>query len=634
MKKILSILLVLSFSLALTAQNSYKILESSSKKAPKWIYGVEKDYLNVSATGESIEEAKDEILANIKRQITQSIATRIVSESNVKTDINQSSSGDFTKNTSLENSIMSKTAKLPFIGEISLSKASEYYWEKRQDKKTKKIEYFYAVKYPFSEFEMKKLLLDYELHDKSLTEKLETFEAEGEDFSTVEEIGSKIVSVTAFLEEFIPEDPRYARCQALIKRYNNCYSSIVLDCQQTKKGTIVATLLLSGNVISTSQKPSIKSQCADNISYKIDGSSFVISFNSDNCYEDDENFIEIKLKAGNKYITNKVPIKTTVDISLTGIVLDKNTSEPIPYAKLTLIPGNKSVVTNRSGIYAFNDIKDGVYTIQSYKSGYSTYVANNVRITSGGSASLDIFMTPKVKDGEVTSAQVIETFSEGNEGRKSPEKNPIETVRNGLSAYFRFNNTTKSEISFIQGTPLNSPVYDTDSQDGTKSICFSSLDESQLSFPKSMIAQPMSSYSISFWIKGISDGHLFSCTNGNDTWRSNIPLMYIKDGKFALIESNDVNFNHPKLDYNWHHIVLVVNRNNNNTTATLFIDGVAVDNVGMSGSNDSSVTKFILCGKANYKELNAIDTKIDNLRIYGSRALSDEEVYEIYEAEK
>ena len=57
MKKILSILLVLSFSLALTAQNSYKILESSSKKAPKWIYGVEKDYLNVSATGESIEEA-------------------------------------------------------------------------------------------------------------------------------------------------------------------------------------------------------------------------------------------------------------------------------------------------------------------------------------------------------------------------------------------------------------------------------------------------------------------------------------------------------------------------------------------------------------------------------------------------
>ena len=47
MKKILSILLVLSFSLALTAQNTYKVLESSSKKAPKWIYGVEKDYLNV-----------------------------------------------------------------------------------------------------------------------------------------------------------------------------------------------------------------------------------------------------------------------------------------------------------------------------------------------------------------------------------------------------------------------------------------------------------------------------------------------------------------------------------------------------------------------------------------------------------
>ncbi|MGN1197308.1 MAG: carboxypeptidase regulatory-like domain-containing protein [Acetatifactor sp.] len=634
MKKIISILLILSISLALTAQNTYKVLESSSKKAPKWIYGVEKDYLNVSATGESIEEAKDEILANIKRQITQSIATRVVSESNVKTNVNQSSSGDFSKNTSLENSIMSKTAKLPFIGEISLSKASDYYWEKRQDKKTKKIEYFYAVKYPFSEFEMKKLLLDYELHDKSLTEKLETFEAEGEEFSTVEEIGSKIVSVTAFLEEFIPEDPRYARCEALIKRYNNCYSSIVLDCQQTKKGTIVATLLLSGNVITTSQKPSIKSKCADNISYKIDGPSYIISFNSDNCYEDDENLIEIKFKAGNKYIINKVPIKTTVDISLTGIVIDKNTSEPIPYAKLTLIPGNKSVVTNRGGIYAFNDIKDGTYTIQCYKKGYSTFIANSVRVTSSGYSSLDIVMTPKndvkandTEDGKVQQDNRVEEPA-------AAIKDPIETVRNGLSAYFRFNNTTKSELSFIQGTPINAPMYDTDSQDGTKSICFSSLDESQLSFPKAMIAQPMSSYSISFWIKGISDGHLFSCTNGNDTWRSNIPLLHIKDGKFALLESSDVNFNHPKLDYKWHHIVLVINRNNNNRTATLFIDGVAVDNVGLGGSNDSSVTKFILCGKANYKEINAIDTKIDNLRIYGSRALSDEEVYEIYEAEK
>ena len=50
-----------------------------------------------------------------------------------------------------------ETADIPSLKGISLNKVSEYYWEKLQDKDTKKITVAYHVKYPFSEAELQKL---------------------------------------------------------------------------------------------------------------------------------------------------------------------------------------------------------------------------------------------------------------------------------------------------------------------------------------------------------------------------------------------------------------------------------------------------------------------------------------------
>ena len=123
MKKILSIILVLCTSLSLFGQ--YKVVESSTRRAPSWVNSVQDQYLIVSAEGQSIEHAKEAVLANIKKQITQSIASRIVSESNLFSSALQND-GSVSKTQVVETAIKSRTAKLPFISEISLSKAEEY----------------------------------------------------------------------------------------------------------------------------------------------------------------------------------------------------------------------------------------------------------------------------------------------------------------------------------------------------------------------------------------------------------------------------------------------------------------------------------------------------------------------------
>ena len=204
------LLFAITAAVAAYAQKAqYKVEESSAKKMPEWVMSTEKDYLIVTATGGDIEEAKAAVIENVKKQIAQSIATRIVAESNLQTSAFES--GDtFSKSQSLETSVMSRTAKLPFIGEISLSKAADYYWERRFYRTTGRYEYFYAVKYPFSDFEMRQLVTEYQLYDKGLNERLAKFETGLDFISSIEEIGENINKLKVSCRT--PDTIRYRYC--------------------------------------------------------------------------------------------------------------------------------------------------------------------------------------------------------------------------------------------------------------------------------------------------------------------------------------------------------------------------------------------------------------------------------------
>ncbi len=630
--------LVLAIAAAFSAsaqKKEFKVEESSARNMPEWVNSVERDFLIATASGGDIEEAKATVIENVKKQIAQSIATRIVSESSLTTSAYQSGS-DFSKTQNLESSILSRTAKLPFIGEISLSKAADYYWERRYYRSTGRYEYFYAVKYPFSEFEMKKLVMEYQEHDRGLNEKIADYQA-GIDFVTsIEEISETLNSLRAFQDEFDVQDPRFNQVQSIANQYLQLYDQITIDWFQEKKGVAVVSLSLAGRSISTSQRPQIKSNCASQVSSSYEGNTLVIKYNDEYCYEDDQNWIEVRFRAGNKYISGKIYFKNNVDISITGVVSDAATGQPLPYARLTLIPGGKTVTTGRNGLYVFNDLASGTYSIQAVKNGYSAgevqasvisgaTVRADISLTSDGSASLQ----PAVQPHPTAAAPVQETVTAATK----PSQDPLNTVRNGLAAYFRFNGTTRSEVSAVQGNPVNNPQYTTGA-DGTQAIAVSSIDGSQISFPKPLISYPDMNYSVTFWMKGFADGHVWSMASGDS--RYNQPKLTIKDGKFYLYNSSNYNgssFTHPQLDYNWHFIAVVVRTEGNTVIGSLYIDGVLVDSLRLYGYTDKSCTKFMLGGASESGD-NAIDTNFDNLRIYNSRALSDKEVAQIYMSEK
>lgn len=631
-----ALVLAIAATFSASAQKKeFKVEESSARNMPEWVNSVERDFLIATASGGDIEEAKAAVIENVKKQIAQSIATRIVSESNLTTSAYQSGS-DFSKTQNLESSILSRTAKLPFIGEISLSKAADYYWERRYYRSTGRYEYFYAVKYPFSEFEMKKLVMEYQEHDRGLNEKIADYQA-GIDFVTsIEEISETLNSLRAFQDEFDVQDPRFNQVQSIANQYLQLYDQITIDWFQEKKGVAVVSLSLAGRSISTSQRPQIKSNCASQISSSYEGNTLVIKYNDEYCYEDDQNWIEVRFRAGNKYISGKIYFKNNVDISITGVVSDAATGQPLSYARLTLIPGGKTVTTGRNGLYVFNDLASGTYSVQAVKNGYSagevqasvisgTTVRADISLTSDGSAARQ----PAVQPQPTAAAPVQETVPAATK----PSQDPLNTVRNGLAAYFRFNGTTRSEVSAVQGNPVNNPQYTTGA-DGTQAIAVSSIDGSQISFPKPLIAYPNMNYSVTFWMKGFADGHVWSMASGDS--RYNQPKLTIKDGKFYLYNSSNYNgtsFTHPQLDYSWHFIAVVVRTEGNTVIGSLYIDGVLVDSLRLYGYTDKSCTKFMLGGASESGD-NAIDTNFDNLRIYNSRALSDKEVAQIYMSEK
>ncbi|MDR3180639.1 MAG: plethodontid receptivity factor PRF, partial [Prevotellaceae bacterium] len=125
-----------------------KVIDKSAKKAPAWVNGIEKNFLIVSATANDVEEAKEKILNSLREQIVHAVAVNVQSSAaiNVQETALNGKVRQFLETTG--STIHTKSGNVPFLNEIALSNAVDYYWEKQQDKKTKAVTVIYHVKYP------------------------------------------------------------------------------------------------------------------------------------------------------------------------------------------------------------------------------------------------------------------------------------------------------------------------------------------------------------------------------------------------------------------------------------------------------------------------------------------------------
>lgn len=280
-----------------------KIIEKSTKKVPAWVNGVEKNYLIVSVTAKDIEAAKEKVLNSIREQVVRAVAVNVQSSTslNVQETVLDGKVRQFLETTGT--TVLTKSGNIPYLNEIALSNVTDFYWEKQQDKKTKAITVVYHVKYPFPEVKMQRLVFEFKEADKKITEQLTTLCDGVETINNVEDIGKNIADLQQLYKLF--DDARKDKAEACINNYRKVYGYLSLEENKHETGSLSYQIVLNGKAITTLQKPRVKSNCADNIKIVSRNDGADITYQTEGCYADVDNFIEITYNFGGRNLAQK-----------------------------------------------------------------------------------------------------------------------------------------------------------------------------------------------------------------------------------------------------------------------------------------------------------------------------------------
>ena len=108
---------------------------------------------------------------------------------------------------SFKTATKTRAADIPFIKGISLNQVQEFYWEKV--KENNEVKYYYHIKYPFSEIQLRKLIMEYEKTDRELTEQLNGLINKIDSLTSIDELNrAHSELIKPWLKGFIDVDPR------------------------------------------------------------------------------------------------------------------------------------------------------------------------------------------------------------------------------------------------------------------------------------------------------------------------------------------------------------------------------------------------------------------------------------------
>ena len=216
MKRLMWVICALLLAAGMNAQT--KVMEKSAKKVPGWMNTAVDDYLIVSVTVGSLAEGQSKVLQEITERIIQAVANNVsVSKENVLSEVN--TDGNIESSDAFMQVSKMKSANLPFLKGISLSNVEEIYWEKVQDKSTKKEYYNYSVKYPFSKAEQRKLVAEFEALDAEKVAQYKALEQKVHSIESVDEIKQAVLELNT-LSEYFFDAVRLSQVRGLISRYN------------------------------------------------------------------------------------------------------------------------------------------------------------------------------------------------------------------------------------------------------------------------------------------------------------------------------------------------------------------------------------------------------------------------------
>ncbi len=307
MRKI--VIIVLIFSLW-GCKSQVSVVESSGRK-PDWVNSLQKDYIIASGSASDINNAQQNALNMIKERIVNSVAERVrttsdvkIEEKNFNNEINRFLES-YTRTTTTE------TGQVPYLQGISLSRAEDYFWEKTRNRNTGQEIYNYHIKYPFSDMELQKLVIDFNMRDKQLSIRLDEILEKIDHITKLEDIEKYINELRVLSGLFT--DSRKDLAQLGITRLQNIYKNVNFEILEHRQGILKYRLKLNNQLIETSQRPRLNSECARIKATQSIDDFTMINYDYSDCYEDINNYIKVAYRFGNHSVEENFSFDITAD---------------------------------------------------------------------------------------------------------------------------------------------------------------------------------------------------------------------------------------------------------------------------------------------------------------------------------
>jgi hypothetical protein len=81
-----------------------------------------------------------------------------------------------------------------------------------------------------------------------------------------------------------------------------------------------------------------------------------------------------------------------------GKVIDSETGEGLPSATVELVEQTKKILSDIEGVYNFDKLEKGTYSIRIVSTGLTTQIINGIEVKPGNVTNIDVVMTPQTDD--------------------------------------------------------------------------------------------------------------------------------------------------------------------------------------------------------------------------------------------
>lgn len=110
-----------------------------------------------------------------------------------------------------------------------------------------------------------------------------------------------------------------------------------------------------------------------------------------------------------------------------GKVIDSETGEGLPSAQVELMEQSKRILSDIEGIYNFDKLEKGTYSIKVMYAGMPTQIVNGIQVKSGEVTTIDVVMSPPAEDSTSIGEIVVSAkrITDTDQGVVLAQKNAI-----------------------------------------------------------------------------------------------------------------------------------------------------------------------------------------------------------------